>query len=80
MVFTPGKHKRSNGMPSSVVAFMKYIPERSVLRVTYVSGMVYDYLNVPSTVYDEMRAATSKGKFLNERIKGNYPFKKVSKD
>jgi len=67
-------------MPSSVVASMKYIRERSVLRVTYVSGNVYDYLNVPSTVYAEMRAATSKGKFLNERIKGHYPFEKVSKD
>lgn len=65
-------------MPSSVVASMKYIPERSVLRVTYVSGMVYDYLDVPSTVYAEMRTATSKGKFLNEKIKGHYPFKKVS--
>lgn len=67
-------------MPSSVVASMKYIPELSVLRVTYVSGMVYDYLDVPSTVYAEMRAATSKGKFLNEKIKGHYPFKKVSKE
>jgi len=67
-------------MPSSVVASMKYIPERSVLRVTYVSGNIYDYINVPSTVYAEMRAAPSKGKFLNERIKGHYSFKKVSKD
>jgi hypothetical protein len=66
-------------MPSSVVASMKYIPERSVLRVTYVSGIVYDYQNVPPLVYAEMRASASKGKFLNERIKGHYPFKKVSK-
>jgi len=59
---------------------MKYIPERLVLRVTYVSGKVYDYLNVPLAVYAEMRTAPSKGKFLNERIKGHYPFEKVSKD
>ena len=44
-------------MPSSVVAAMKYMPERLTLRITYVSGIVYDYKNVPPEVYAEMRAS-----------------------
>jgi hypothetical protein len=65
-------------MPSSVVAHMIYKPETQTLRIVYVSGMVYDYIQVPESVYLEMKAAFSKGTFLNERIKGHYPFKKVN--
>ncbi|WP_432714304.1 KTSC domain-containing protein [Pedobacter sp.] len=65
-------------MPSTVVASMKYFPERQTLRIFYVSGKIYDYKNVPQELYDEMRAAHSKGKFLNERIKGHFNFKQVN--
>ena len=64
-------------MPSSVVAAFKYDAASAVLRVTYVSGKVYDYRNVPEGVYNEMKEAPSKGTFLNNVIKRNYPFKKV---
>lgn len=64
-------------MPSSVVAAFKYNPAHHILRITYVSGKVYDYKNVPETVYNEMKEASSKGTFLNNVIKRNYAFKKV---
>lgn len=65
-------------MPSSVVARIHYYVETATLRVVYVSGTIYDYLNVPQEVYEEMKAASSKGTFLNNRIKGVYDFRKVS--
>jgi hypothetical protein len=64
-------------MPSSVVANMSYNPLSSTLRVIFVSGMIYDYLKVPEKVYMAMKAATSKGSYLNRHIKGHYAFKKV---
>ena len=64
-------------MPSSVVASFKYDDTKSVLRVFFVSGSVYDYFRVPETIYEEMQQSASKGTFLNLRIKGTYPFKKV---
>lgn len=64
-------------MPSSVIQAMRYDRTRHTLRVIFVSGMVYDYLNVPETVYEEMKTTGSKGTFLNRRIKNNYPYKKV---
>ncbi|OKS88888.1 KTSC domain-containing protein [Mucilaginibacter polytrichastri] len=64
-------------MPSSVVANTEYDPKRKVLRITYTSGKVYDYLAVPQQVYDEMMAADSKGQYLNYSIKGKYRYKKV---
>jgi hypothetical protein len=65
-------------MPSSVVAHFSYIPETGVLRVRYTSGVVYDYLKVPPEVYDSMKAAFSKGTYLNKYIKGRFAYRKVT--
>lgn len=65
-------------MPSSVVAAMTYDRDSCTLRVRFVSGMVYDYRNVPEKVFKAMKSATSKGTFLNQHIKGNYEFEIVS--
>jgi hypothetical protein len=65
-------------MPSSVVSAMQYYPDTGTLRIVYVSGMVYDYKNVPEKVYHEMKTARSKGTFLNQHIKGHYEFKKIA--
>ena len=64
-------------MPSSVVARFSYDPATRMLRVVYVSGMVYDYKDVPEEVYKEMKAFRSKGTYLNLHIKGRYEFEKV---
>lgn len=66
-----------NNITSSVVAAMEYDESLSTLRITYVSGKVYDYKNVPPEVYEEMKEAESKGTFLNYRIKGKYRYKRV---
>lgn len=57
---------------------MDYNAERRILRIVYISGNTYDYLDVPVEVYTAMKAAGSKGEFLNRRIKGQYEFKRVS--
>jgi hypothetical protein len=64
-------------MPSSVVRNMSYDPASNTLRVVFVSGMVYDYQDVPETVYHAMKTSGSKGTYLNKYIKGHYTFKKV---
>lgn len=57
---------------------MEYNVSRQTLRITFVSGLVYNYLHVPERVYNNMKAATSKGTFLNKHIKGKYDFEKVT--
>ena len=56
---------------------MEYDEKREVLRITYTSGKVYDYWAVPQQAYDDMKAASSKGQYLNYSIKGKYKYKKV---
>ncbi len=64
-------------MPSSVIAGLEYDRGSHTLRVRYVSGMVYDYKNVPEEIYAAIKTAFSKGTFLNKHVKGKYEFEKV---
>jgi hypothetical protein len=64
-------------MPSSVVAAIKYDPRSATLRVVFVSGMVYDYKEVPEKIYTDMKTASSKGAYLNHFVKGRYTFEKI---
>jgi len=65
-------------MPSSVVSSMHYYPDTTTLRIIFTSGMIYDYKNVPEKVYKEMKSSSSKGTYLNQRIKGLYKYKKIN--
>lgn len=64
-------------MPSTVVAYFNYDVARRALRVRFVSGLVYEYLDVPPEVFEAMKLSRSKGTYLNQNIKGNYEFKKI---
>jgi hypothetical protein len=65
-------------MPSSVVSAMHYYPVTSTLRIIFVSGLIYDYKNVPEKVYKEMKKSSSRGTYLNQHIKGTYDYEKVN--
>jgi hypothetical protein len=56
---------------------MHYDAGTKTLRIIYLSGAVYDYKNVPEEIYKDIKAAASKGTFLNRDIKGHFPFKKI---
>lgn len=56
---------------------MSYNPATKRLRIVYVSGLIYDYKKVPQEEYDAMKAAFSKGTYLNQNIKGRYAFEKI---
>lgn len=64
-------------MPSTVIKTYRYFPQEEILRIEYVSGIIYDYLKVPQVVFDEFRSAFSKGVYLNKQIKGKFDFIKV---
>jgi len=56
---------------------MQYDRGTATLTITYVSGLIYEYLQVPESVYLEMKRAGSKGAYLNHYIKGRYDYRKV---
>lgn len=64
-------------MPSAVIKKFEYFPESETLRIVYQSGLIYDYLAVPQSVFDEFRGAFAKGIVLNKNIKGKFDFVKI---
>ena len=65
------------GMPSSVISTINYNADKATLRITFVSGLVYDYKNVPEEVYVALKTSGAKGIYLNQHIKGRYQFEKI---
>lgn len=59
---------------SSNVAGFSYDVGNQVLTVEFNSGSRYDYYDVPEHIFEGMKTADSKGKYLNAEIKGHYRY------
>ena len=62
---------------SSNIAAIGYNEDTKELYVRFSSGAVYIYQDVQEEVYQEFLDASSKGKYLNEHIKGVYQYAKA---
>jgi len=65
-------------MPSTVIQSFTYEPERRRLIVTFVTGRVYEYADVPAGVAANFRASFSKGVFFNEHIRENFTCREIT--
>ena len=59
-------------MPSAVIRRIDYHPAARELVVTFVSGDVYAYAEVPAEAYEAFRAAFSKGRHFAARVRNRY--------
>lgn len=66
-------------MPSSVIRSFSYDEAARRLRITFVSGDVYEYDDVPPAVVEEFRAAPSRGRFFGPHIRDRYPYRRVER-
>jgi hypothetical protein len=64
-------------MPSSVIKGFDFDGTRNELTVALTTGRVYVYSLVPPVVAAEFKAAFSKGRFFNERIRDRFPYREV---
>ena len=61
---------------SSNILSVGYDETTSSLYVNYPSG-TYKYDNVDKSVYESLLTSPSKGRFMNENIKGQYNYSRV---
>lgn len=64
-------------MPSTVINHFIYDEKSESLKITFITGMVYKYKNVPKKIFEMLKAAGSKGRYFNYHIKDKYSFEKV---
>lgn len=62
---------------SSTISRMAYDEARRVLAVEFKNGSRYEYYDIPTNVFQQMKAAASKGRFLSANIKGCYRYARV---
>jgi hypothetical protein len=65
-------------MPSTAIANIKYDDRRNRLTVTFVTGRIYEYVDVPSEVAASFQSAVSKGTFFNSYIRDRYDFREMT--
>lgn len=62
---------------SSTISRMGYDDTRKVLSVEFKNGSRYEYYDLPANIFQQMKAAASKGQFLSANIKGRYRYARV---
>jgi hypothetical protein len=62
-------------MPSTVIRRMQYDSATHVLEVEFTTGAVYEYFDVPQTVYQDFRAAPSRGRFFSYHFRDKFPYR-----
>jgi hypothetical protein len=65
-------------MPSSVIAGIHYDSARERLTVNFVTGRVYEYVDVPPGVARAFRSAFAKGTYFNAYIRDRYDYRELA--
>lgn len=61
---------------SNIMRFC-YDEANQVLFVEFKNGGTYQYFDIPNGIFEAMKAASSKGQFLANNIKGVYRYARV---
>lgn len=62
---------------SANVSAIGYDDASLTLEVHFTSGLMYQYFDVPRSIYDELMNAPSKGQYLNLNIRNNYRYMRL---
>jgi len=65
-------------MPSTVIRRFVHDPKSGDLLVEFTTGRRYVYAGVPDEEVAAFRAAFSKGRYFNDRIRDHYRFREIS--
>ena len=59
-------------LESTVLAWVRYLPDLRQLQVGLCTGEVYEYFDVPTPAYRGLLASESKGRYFNSHIRNNF--------
>lgn len=63
-----------NAVESAMLAAVGYDEQQRRLVVLFNSGKAYNYFEVPRQVYEDLMAAESMGRFMNDKVINVYPY------
>ncbi|MEM7342648.1 MAG: KTSC domain-containing protein [Chloroflexota bacterium] len=62
---------------SSNLRSVGYDAATQVLEIEFNSGGIYQYFSVPAAIHQSLMAASSKGSYFHQHIKGRYTFQRI---
>jgi hypothetical protein len=65
---------RLESVQSSAIDTIGYSEEQQALYIKFDNGVEYIFRDVPSSIYEEMRKAPSKGKYFHSNVRGHYKY------
>lgn len=68
--------KQAVEVDSRAATDIDYNAKTKVMTVKFKSGRIYEYSNIPASLYEQIIHAPSIGSFLNQHVvqSGNYPY------
>ena len=48
-----------------------------ILEIEFKNRTIYQYKNIPESIYKNLMSSSSRGTYFSEYIKGNYPYRKI---
>jgi hypothetical protein len=64
-------------VPSTAIRRISYDDASRTLFVTFIDGDTYAYFEVAPKLYDDFRAATSKGRFFAYKVRDRYRYQRL---
>jgi hypothetical protein len=64
-------------MPSTAIRRYSYDEATHTLFVTFTGGDTYAYFDAPARLYQDFRAARSKGGFFARRVRDRYRYQRL---
>ena len=66
-------------LDSTALTGVSYSPDSNILEVEFRNGLVYEYLGVSRSLYEQLLTASSKGAFLGRFIRNCFPFRRIAR-
>lgn len=70
---------RRTAVDSTTMKSVGYDSRSRVLEIEFNSGSVYQYLEVPARVFQQLLSAESKGRYFNDEVREDYAYVQVSR-
>jgi lysyl-tRNA synthetase class 2 len=67
------------GVESTTMRSVGYDRTEQILEVEFQSGAIYQYLDVPPTIYTGLLDAESKGQYFNSQVRDAYGFVRMDR-
>ena len=64
-------------LESTILAWVRYLPDLRQLQVGLCTGDAYEYFDVPTHTYRGLLAAESKGRYFNHHIRNGFCFQRI---